>query len=257
MSSFDIIPLVVIILSLAGIIIIAVRKFPALASIDVSAIPREKEAEVKEKIITERFERKTLSALRKIILPFKLWFKDQIKKIHVKILELEKYYQRKPKVLEDVKDLELKIKKLLVLAEEFVKEGKLKEAEEKYIEIISLDHRNIAAYKGLGDIYLAEKNYEFARETFEYILKIKPDDVDTYINLGLLWKALNDNEKALNYFNQAVTIEPKNPRSLDFLLEMSIILGNKLLANETFKKLKEVNSENQKLKEFEERIKSM
>jgi len=258
--SYDIVPLIIIILCLVGIIIIVVRKFPVLATIDISTIQREKEAEMKEKIITERLERKTQNMLKRLILiisPFKLWLKNQFKKIYDKVLELEKYYQKKQKLIPAAEDLELKIKKLLLVVEELIKENKLKEAEEKYIEIISLDPKNLPAYEGLGNLYLEEKNYDYARETFEHILKLKADDVDTYINLGLLCKALNENEKAQEFFNKAVALEPNNPRSLDFLLEISIILGNKSLAEETFKKLEEVNPENQKLAEFKEKIKEI
>lgn len=258
--SFDIIPITIILLCLAGIIIIVVRKFPAVAAVNLETIQREKEAEIKEKIIAERLERKTRGVLKKlisVISPLKLWFKNQFKKIYNKILTLEKYYQKKQKITPAAEDLELKTKKLLLTAEELKKENKLKEAEEKYIEVISMDQKNLQAYKGLGDLYLEANNYDYARETFEHILKLKADDIDTYINLGLLYKAQNNNEKALKYFNQAVSLEPNNPRSLDFLLEMSILLENKSLALETFKKLKEVNPENQKLAEFKEKISAL
>jgi tetratricopeptide (TPR) repeat protein len=258
--SYDIIPLIIIVLCLVGIIIIVVRKFPALAAIDISAIQSEKEAETKEKIIAERLERKTQNLLKRMIFfisPFRLWLKNQFKKIYDKVLELEKYYQKKQKLIPASEDTELKIKKLLFEVEELIKENKLKEAEEKYIEIISLDPKNLPAYEGLGNLYLEEKNYDYARETFKHILKLKTDDVDAHISLGLIYKALKENKKAQEFFKKAVALEPNNPRSLDFLLEISIILGNKSLAKETFEKLKEVNPENQKLVEFEEKIKEI
>jgi hypothetical protein len=53
---------------------------------------------------------------------------------------------------------------------------------------------------------------------------------------------------------KALEIEPNNPRYLDTILEISIIKKDKVLANETYKRLKEVNPENQKLAEIKEEI---
>ena len=46
-----------VILSLAVILFIIIRKFPALAILNVDNIPGEKEAKFKEKIIRQRVER--------------------------------------------------------------------------------------------------------------------------------------------------------------------------------------------------------
>ena len=51
--------------------------------------------------------------------------------------------------------------------------------------------------------------------------------------------------------------EPNNPKILDQLLELAISLGDKLLAGQTVRKLKEVNAENQKIVEYEKHIDSM
>jgi len=261
MSPYDIIPLIIIIVSLTVIIFIIVRKFPILAAIDVSSIKSEQEAEKKEKIIASRLERK-IGNLRKILTsilsPVYLKIKNGFKKIYGKVLGWERYYaKKKTALLLTPEETEQKIKALFFVAEECVRGGKLDEAEQKYIEIISLDHKNIGAYQKLGSLYLEQKNYDHAHETFQYILKLNPNDVETLIDIGSLFKHRGDNEKALENFKKAVEAEPTNPRSLDFLTEISIMVGNKVLAQETFKKLKEVNPENQKLGEFEERIKAI
>lgn len=261
MSPYDIIPLIIMVVSLAGIIFIIVRKFPVLAAIDVGSIKKEQEAEKKEKIIAARLERKIRGLgkiLAALLLPIVLRLKGWFQKIYSKILEWEKYYaKKKTKAPVAVPEMEQKIKALSFAAEEDMKEGKIDEAEKKYIEIISLDHRNIEAYKKLGRLYLEQKNYDHAHETLEHILKLNPNDAETLIDLGLLQKQKGENEKALLTFERAVQLEPADPQNLDFLIEMSIIVGNKVLAEETFKKLREANPENQKLAEFEERIKTL
>lgn len=261
MSFYDIIPIVVMILSLAGIILIIVRKFPILAAIDTKSIKSEQEAEIKEKIVASRLQRKIVelkNAFKKIFLPvfstIGVWFKN----FYNKILELEKQYvKRKPVTPLTQEEREQKIKTLFFSAEEFLKEGNLNMAEEKYIEIITLDHKNICAYKKLGVIYLEQKNFDHASQTFQHILKLNPNDVETLIDLALLQKQIGENKKALENFQKAVALEPTNPKNLDFLIEMSIILRKKDLAKRTLEKLREVNPENQKLDDFEERIKAL
>ncbi len=261
MSFYDIIPLVVMVISLGGIILIIVRKFPMLSVINIESIKREQEAQVKKKIVVSRLQRKVEEIskfFKKVFLRPSVVAGSWFKNFYEKILKLEKKYLRKKPVIPSApEELEQKIKNLFLTADEFFKEGKFDEAEKKYIEILTLDHKNIDAYKKLGALYLEQKNYDHASETFQHILKLNPNEIETLIDLAILQKQRGENEKALMNFQKAVEIEPTNPKYLDFLIEMSIIVGNKGLAQESFKKLKEVNPENQKLSEFEERIKAM
>jgi len=261
MSFYDIIPLVAIVVSLGGIILIVVRKFPALSAINVESIKSEQEAQTKDKIIASSLQRK-IEEIRRLIkkvlrlpcLAVGSWF--QI--FYNKVVELEKrYVRKKPTVPLGADEIEQKIKALFFLADGLLKENKFDEAEKKYIEIITLDHKNIDAYKKLGTLYLKQKNYDHANETFKHILKLNPNEVETLIDLALLQKQRGENEQALVNFQKAVDIEPTNPKNLDFLIEISIILGKRDLAEENLKRLAEVNPENQKLDEFAERIKSL
>jgi tetratricopeptide (TPR) repeat protein len=261
MSFYDLIPIAAMVISLVGIILIVIRKFPALSAINIESIKSEQEAEIKEKIIVTRLQRKVGDAgraFKKIfLLPFSAagaWFK----KFYNKILTIEKrYVKKKPAVPPAPEELEQKIKALFLAADEFFKEGILDEAEKKYIEIVALDHKNVDVYKKLGSLYLEQKNYDNANETFQYTLKLNPNDIETLIDLAMLQKQKGENEKALVNFQRAAELEPTNPKNLDFLIEISIILGKNDLAKETLEKLKEVNPENQKLAEFEERINSL
>ncbi len=261
MSFYDIISLIAMVFSLAGIIFIVIRKFPLLSAIDIKVIKSEQEAETKEKIVAFRLKRKFLElgmTLKKVFLPIFRMTESWSKKFYNRILELEKRCtKRKPAISLSQEELEKKIKTLFFAADEFLKEGNLDEAEKKYVEIIALDRKNIDAYKKLSFLYLEQKNYDYANETLQHILKLNPKDVETLIDLALLQQQRGEAEKAFVNFQKAVEIEPTNPKNLDFLIEISIILGKKELARKTLKKLAEVNPENQKLSEFEERIKSL
>jgi tetratricopeptide (TPR) repeat protein len=260
MSPYDIIPLVIIIISMLGIIFIVARKFPVLAAIDVGAIKSEQEAAKKEKIIASRLERKINGFIKffsKFFSPVQAVIKNLFRIIYGRARNLENKYKKIEKVVSAPEEIEQKIKALFFSAEEFLKAGSLNEAEKKYIEIISLDHKNIEAYKKLGEIYLEQKNYDHAEETFQYILKLDANDIETLFDLGLLFRERKEFDKALQSFARVVELEPTNPRNLDFLIDISIIVGNKDLAEKALGKLTEVNPDNQKLAEFKERIKNI
>ena len=63
---YNIIPLFLILISLFAIIIIIIRKFSVLASLDVSTIQSEKEAMFKEQIIGNRLKRNIIRYTSKI-----------------------------------------------------------------------------------------------------------------------------------------------------------------------------------------------
>jgi len=60
--------------------------------------------------------------------------------------------------------------------------------EQKYIQIISQDPKNIFAYQKLGQLYLQQKNYGDAQAAFKQILKIEPKNSKAKDHLNKLPK---------------------------------------------------------------------
>ncbi|MFH1173323.1 MAG: tetratricopeptide repeat protein [bacterium] len=290
-----IIPLIIIFACLAVIGYVIGRKFSAIANMDTKSMPEVKEAEAKKRILAERLKRKIGEGVAKAK-PATKFVSDKLgdgfKKLYHKALEVERKYQKQASLANgQTEQDEQKIEVLLGQAEELFKTEKYPEAEQKYIKVIGLDPKNVEAYRGLGDIYTEQKNYDQAKETLEFALKLNQNDAATlarlgritsqkgsldeakkyylesialsgqsaatHVDLALVCKASGDQEESFKCLEQAAEIEPNNPRYLDLLLEMSIILGKKEIAQETLKKLKEVNPDNQKLKEREKEIRKM
>lgn len=287
----DIILIGIIIVSLTIILFIIFKKFPIISSINIDKIPRHKQKELKDGLLEERLKRKFLFFKEKTsskAKPFKDNLKNKLKKIYIKILELEKQYKKDINKEKGPEEIKSKIDLLFDEAKELVKNEKYNEAEKKYIEIISLDNRNKEAYKSLAEIYLQLKQFEHAKDTYKFILKMDSLDnsvysglgriatqegnfkeaekeylqsisinnqiASNYIDLGDIYLALDKKGKALESYQEAVKLEPNNPKNLDKLVEMAIELKNKHLAQSAYEKLKEVNPENQKLRELEEKI---
>lgn len=273
---YNFIPLTIIVISLAIIIFIIGRKLSQLANIDLESIIQEREATIKDRIIINRLHRKLLELYNKIFFLFKPFLeriKVYLKKLYDKILEIEKIYRNINQVITPLKKIDLigEIKKLLSEAEEFLQAENYIEAEKKYIEIIKLDNKNLEAYEGLAELYLQKKELKQAKQTFKYLLELiqegkinqLSDDrknsllASYYSKLGFIYQLLDQNRYAFNNLKKAIELEPNNPKYLDQIVNISIMLRDKISALNFLDKLREVNPENQKLPELEEEIKGL
>lgn len=262
---FNIVPVVIILLSLVLIIVTIVRKFPTLAMIDVSTIRKERDIKTKEKIIQERLERQLKSFFTKISPSIRKVvgvLRDAFRSLYKKIQKLESALEEKtkPKSKQEALKLQNRLEGKLAEAEELFVEKKIKEAEEKYIEVISKDPKNVDAYKGLIQIYRSQDEEQKVRETSSFLLKILKDDkekADIYCLLGEFYRDRKELNQAMKYFRKALSLQENNPKYLDFLLDLSIMVENKDLALDTFEKLHVVNPDNQKLPEYKEKIEKL
>lgn len=259
---YNIIPLILILISLSVIIAISVRKFSVLANLDTENIPAEKEAKFKERIISNRLKRnffKWSAKLMKIIRPAGAAAGKFFKWIYKKLHELKEDYKREETVLSE-DDIKQKIKAFFDEAEGFKKQDDLIAAEKKYIDIIGLESRNIKAFDALARLYFERKEYKEAKQTFGHVLKLKEDNEEidqlpqTYFDLALVCEAAGNLDEGMDNLKKALKLEPNNPRYLDIMLEISIINKDKVSALEAYNKLSEVNPDNQKLAVFKARI---
>jgi len=267
--------LTIISLSLTGLalIIIAfivIRKFPALAILDVNDMPAEKEAKFKERIIKRKVERdmeRWTGFLGRAWLFVTRRASNFLKSRQNRLHRVKASYRREKKMSWTEKQKYLKA--LLLAAEDFIKSEATAEAEEKLLEAISLDQKNIGAFFKLGGLYEYQKKWPEARQTYEHTLKLTrqfKDDKDIwgevtvqeiYFSLSEVEKEASDFGAALENVRQALDREPNNPRYLDLILDLSIMKKDKVLAFECLEKLAAVNPENNKLSERREEIEAL
>ena len=286
---YTILPLILIVASLAVIIYFTIKKFPALASLDVSNIPAEKEARIKQRILSSRLKRSILkwnTRFARIWRPLTDGFSNFFRWIYRQLIDLKEGYKIQPVVLPE--DIEKNIQMLFEEAENLRRQNELAAVEKKLIEIISLEPKSIKAFKLLAQLYFERKELEEAKQTFEHILKLHEGDEEaheglaqiatrsgnleiakeeyltslgfdkqrsqTCYNLALVYEEMNNQPEALATVKQALLLEPMNPRYLDTALRLSIMLKDKEFALESYEALKKSNPDNQKLAEFNEQI---
>lgn len=266
----EIIAWTLLVLSFIVIIVIIIRRFPALAILNVDNIPGQKEARFKDKIMRQRMER-DFSSLSLSLDRYRRKIGSLISNF------LKKRYQRLQKIKTDLKKykkLSYKEKKekidiLYAKALSDIREEEYEKAENSLIEIISLDPKNVKAFLELAESYRLRKIFKEGKETLEHALKLaKQLQKDPELLEGVLLSEIRFSlaelcqegefwSEALEYGRQALDAEPMNPRYLDLIFDLSIIKKDKKLALDTWEKLALANPDNMKLTELKQKIEEL
>lgn len=293
MTLINVIALAIIVLAIVVGLFIVVRKFPHLAAVDVSQLPDTQAKTVKERIVQQRFERSVIawaSGMRRRFRPYRERLLLGGRRLIDWLVNLERSYRQKMLAKNPASSavVEKQTEGLVAAGEDLLAEDDFDAAERKFIDAIALDPRNVDAYAGLGDLYWETGKLDQARETYEYILKLNADNFDAsarlgnialaqgnlavardyqlrsveldssaavhYRDLAAVYQEMGELEEALTALQKAVGLEPNNPRYLDALIELCILSKRRPEAREALKRLREVNPENQKLEDFEKRI---
>lgn len=285
----DFILIALFIFSLGVIATVVGRKFPALASLDLSTIVKEKEARFKEKIVGQRLKRSIMLWWGKVSGSLKPLYQVIVRFLSM-LYEKGVAWREKQRAVKITtpEEVEKHVERLVETAESFSKQDDFEVAEKKLIEAISLDSKNIEAFKALAHLYFDKKDYEEARQTFEHVLKLNENDEDayenlatidivdgeyqqakeeyqelirinnqkseTYFNLALVSEAMKEYHEAMASIKKALALEENNPRYLDLWLRISIIVRDKVEAYNAYAKMKDVNPDNQKLEELKAQI---
>jgi cytochrome c-type biogenesis protein CcmH/NrfG len=233
----------------------------AIASMDVSTDPVRRRSGMKQELFVRRLERASrlpFSRLAKV----GPWFGEHVGKYlkawHARVIALERHYKRLQTEQKSGVSGALELRRSLrAEAERLFSEGSYTLCEQRLIELVSMDPRDAEVYELLGRVYTASRQFDQAKETFSYAHQLAPKDASILVSLGEL--AMRDGAfaQAADFFGQAVEERPGNPKYLDFLVEASILAGDRVRAEHGVRLLREVNPENQKIPEFTDRISAL
>lgn len=240
---------------------IVARHLAALRILNVESLPETREKRVKSALLSERLMRMgrdRAKALTERLRPVRAATSKMGSRFRERVQELEVAYEQAKRIALGTRGKRTaQIVGLLRQAGDLERQGKPEEAERKYIAVISLDPRSVDAYEGLGNLYLAMKKYDEAREALNFLTKFRPNDASVIVSLGEVALAEGKPALALPYFARAVELRPSNPKYLDFLIEAAILAGNRSEAERGLAKIRETNPENQKISEWEKKIESL
>lgn len=259
MNAFFLILFFLFSVSVLVIVGICLGKIGHLRVIDVSSIPEEHARTLKNKLILERLQRVGRGKWRVFAL-FAAGFSRSLSRLGrraiQKLYAIEQYYQKLNRVASEGQHAYTHdvVKRMVDEAEGYVREEEYIPAEKIYIDIISHNPKSIDAYEGLGNLYLAKGEYDQARETLQFTLRLSPNDASVNVSLAELELKLGNPRVAVEYLRKAVGKRSRNPKYLDFYTETALRVGSLKDVRHGLTQLKKVNPDNQKIAEFEERF---
>lgn len=272
-----------------ALVVLVIRKIPILRITNPGEVGKFEQQQVRYQLVLNRLKRQLAKYKQRLVA---LWSKPVNSKITPeksithKLSELEEFLK---KTIAERTSPQKTMADYLAQAEEATKQEKYNEAESAYLEVIRLDPHQLSAYQGLGEVYLDQRDFEAAREVYEFLLKHGraatsslglarvasgqgrlEEARDEYIGalqltsiaqprmeLAQILCQMGDYTEALKYLKEAKKIEPQNPKILDFYIEVSILNGQLNQAEEGLESLRQANPDNQKIAEFAREIRKL
>lgn len=180
---FEYLPQLVIVISLFVIIVIIARKLPKTAEVDEKSVAKDKKKGEVRKILSliweniTKFYYKIFGKLKRKAKEVK--DKTQVLKDQGSEEELSKLVEKTPSADDIPEATADEIIDLIEKASNYYGKGEFDRAEKTYIDIIAKDKKNIRAYKGLGKIYKRQRNFKYAKSSYEQAIKIDPQDSES------------------------------------------------------------------------------
>ncbi|MDD2758377.1 MAG: tetratricopeptide repeat protein [Patescibacteria group bacterium] len=213
---YNFIFLAIIVTALVVVAVVATRKFPQVANLDLDNLSEEQENKKKRELLSRRLEARGKKAEKiwaeKMVPLVDLWGKLQAKfRVYVGRIEKLLHYEELLKHRTKVKAMpagekEYQIGELLQQAENHVLQSNFDKAEELYIAAIKLDKKSVPAYRGLADTYMAKGAVDEAFQTYAFLSKLLPSDDNLLVKLGEIAEERGRTEEAIQYYEQATVI---------------------------------------------------
>lgn len=268
--------------------------------LDVESIPEIKVEKKKDEFLKKKAEKRAATVaekqkemfepLFKKLKEFQVWFRGVILDVYKKtVIKAETSKRKKRKIssgaLNLKKDSHIEkiadVKKMISQGMHDLQADNLEGAEAKFINAIRIDSKNEEAYFGLASVYIKKEEWDEARDTLEFLLKINPQNVKSLLTLAEVYEKKKDLQKAVEYYEkaaiaddgraetfakigdllfdinqcesaieamlQANELEPENKVYLDKIVDISVKCGNKDSAEEYYQKLRMLDPENSRL----------
>jgi Flp pilus assembly protein TadD len=118
-------------------------------------------------------------------------------------------------------------RKLTLEAVDLIDQSKWTEGQAKLLKAVDADVTFGPAHNNLGTVYLHENNLYQAAWEFQYAAKLMPYQPEPRSNLGLALEAAGKLDDAVDYYDQALKIEPDNPQYVGNAARARIRRGDK------------------------------
>jgi len=101
-----------------------------------------------------------------------------------------------------------RIEELLSMADEAVKKGDLLEARKAVQSALILDENNLEALRREGYLYIEDEDFNEARNVYEKILTLEPNDDLAHGSLANVLHKLGKDDEAIAHHEKAIALDP-------------------------------------------------
>ena len=283
--------------ALAGavVIVIIARHWREIQLLNPSSIREEQERQQRDVLIKKRFERLGSNRMRPIVQFGKEGARrarQVYRNTYDRLQAVEQFYRnaKAPFAALAPSDRE-RIKTLITEARSLGRDLKWADAERRYLEVLGLDTHHVEAYKGLGGIYLKQKWYPQAAETFQFVVKMKKADDMVYAGLAEIAEAegqmvlaeemrlkavdaapnqpqrhaeladfyvqQEQPRKALPSAKRATELDPKSGKYLEAALEVALLTQNAKEARKYYDRLRLVTDDRARFQSWREKLEEL
>jgi tetratricopeptide (TPR) repeat protein len=282
-------------LALGVAVFIMVKHWREIRLLDPQSIREERLKAEREKVIQRRFERVSadrLAAVSRIGREVGRRARERYHGAIERLQSLDKVYRTVTSPLAAMAPSQReRIKTLLIEARSMMRDLKWGDAERRCLEVLSMDARHAEAYKLLGQIYLKQKLYPQAKETFEYLIKTKKADDATYAGVAEICETSGDltraeamrlkavdasprqphrQAEAAQFFlsrgeagrawpfaKAASALEPKSAKYLELSLETAILLGDRNEAEARYRRLRLLSDDPNRFQAWKDKLEAL
>ncbi|HEX2691371.1 MAG TPA: tetratricopeptide repeat protein, partial [Kofleriaceae bacterium] len=100
---------------------------------------------------------------------------------------------------------------------EFLKQGKIDQAQRIFLTALELDPENARVLALLGLSHFRANAFAEARVIYEQLVERAPTDASHRLNLGLVYLKLNDATRAISALEASRALDPSQGRAISYL----------------------------------------
>ena len=276
------------------IAVVIFRHWKDIRLLDPDTIRAEQERKVRERIVRQRFDRR----LRRALAPLSLAGRHAVDRLTRTVRQIEERLAQAAGAARHAagadadeggtQEIPEEIRVLLSHAEKQIRQAQWTDAERIYLEILKQDSRQIQAYRGLATLYLAQKQYPQAKETYKFLERIggcddvcyagradiaesegefvdaesfrkraveaAPRNAERHAQLAAFYTKHNSPEYAFASLRRASELDPKNTHFLERSVEAAILLRDRSGAEAAYARLQDLVNDQALLRRMRTKI---
>jgi len=195
--------------------LLVVKHWKEVRLLDSMSIKEEQTKKKREEMLQRRFERMSsdrIEAVKRAGRQIGRSATQSYRRLYRRLQSFENIYRKTSNPLSTMApSLRERIKTLLSDARSLMRDLKWADAERRLLEVLALDKRNEDAFRQLGQIYLKQKLYPQAKETFEFLQKIGKADDASFAGLAEIAEAEGNLALAELMRKKAIEASPRQP----------------------------------------------